>query len=514
MLCALYLLAGQWGHDPWKHEDAIHIGVAWQMAHAGHWLTPQLAGQPWLEQPPLWYWTAALLGQWLSPLLPFHDGARLASAFYGALFLFAITGAARALALPAIPITPLLAIGCLGLLIPLHEAQPASAQLATLAVFYWGLTESRPRLAAMLLTTAIAGGFLAGGLFFLLLSLPLLPLLRSNRSESYLALLLGALPIALWPLASETSANHFSAWWQAERLRLLSLPMAPQLDHLELLSWAAWPLWPLAGWALWVHGRPKAKTTSNQEQDTGLKLPLAALGLAGLLFLLRDPRPLAILPLLPALILLAASAADRLRRGAASALDWFAIMSFSLFIALIWLGALAMLSGWPPKIARNFARLVPGYVSEFDAVLFIFALAVTGLWIALLRLPRSPWRPMLRWAAGVTALWAVMMALWLPWIDYGKSYRPVVAEVRAQLPSEPGCVAGRNLNLAMIASLDYFAGLQTRHDARDCAWLLVLGNAQSEPQIHGWSLQWQGHRPGDKSERLRLYRRLDGADFR
>ena len=26
-LCALYLLAGLTGHDPWKNDDAIHFGI-------------------------------------------------------------------------------------------------------------------------------------------------------------------------------------------------------------------------------------------------------------------------------------------------------------------------------------------------------------------------------------------------------------------------------------------------------------------------------------------------------
>jgi len=503
LLGTVYLLAGQWGHDPWKHEDAIHIGVAWQMAHAGQWLTPQLAGQPWLEQPPLWYWCAALLGQLFSSWLPFHDGARLASASFGALFLAALAGGARELwGRAAAPVAPLLAIGSLGLLVPLHEAQPASATLAGLAIFYWGLLTPRPRQGAALLAIGLGIGLMSGGLAFLVVSLPLLPLMRAPSLLSLFALLAILPLIALWPLSSPAAADHFAAWWQAELVRMSALPQAPSLDHLQLLAWAAWPSWPLVAWLLWVDRRERATPL----------LPLAALLLALLPFALREARPLAVLPLLPILALLATGGLLRLRRGAASALDWFGIMSYSFFLALVWLGGLALHLGWPPKIARNFDRLAPGHVAELAPAALLVASLLTILWLTLFGLPRTPWRPALRWAAGITVLWGSMMMLWLPWIDHGKSYRSVVVALRAQLPAEPGCLAGRNLSLAMSASLDYFAGLHTRHDARGCLWLLQAGNAHSEPAIHGWTLIWQGHRPGDRNERLRLYRRADGSE--
>ena len=34
-MLAFYVLAGLFGRDPWKGEDAIHIGTAWHMLHYG-----------------------------------------------------------------------------------------------------------------------------------------------------------------------------------------------------------------------------------------------------------------------------------------------------------------------------------------------------------------------------------------------------------------------------------------------------------------------------------------------
>ena len=51
-LCTIWLLAGTLGHDPWKPDDVLHLGVAFGMA-GGDCLVPRIAGDPWLVSPPL-----------------------------------------------------------------------------------------------------------------------------------------------------------------------------------------------------------------------------------------------------------------------------------------------------------------------------------------------------------------------------------------------------------------------------------------------------------------------------
>ena len=77
-MLALYVLAGLFGRDPWKGEDAIHIATAWQMLSSGDWLAPMLAGRP-FHEPPLYYWSAAISGWLFGHILPLHDALRLAS---------------------------------------------------------------------------------------------------------------------------------------------------------------------------------------------------------------------------------------------------------------------------------------------------------------------------------------------------------------------------------------------------------------------------------------------------
>jgi 4-amino-4-deoxy-L-arabinose transferase-like glycosyltransferase len=213
------------------------------------------------------------------------------------------------------------------------------------------------------------------------------------------------------------------------------------------------------------------------------------------------------LPLLPPLMLLGAASLSQLKRGAANAWDWFGMMTFSLVVGLIWLGTLAMLSGWPPKIAHNFAKLEPGFVAPFSLPALAVAAVATGLWLlVLLRLPRSPWRVATRWAAGLAIMWALLTALWMPWIDYGKTYRPVIASLARALPTDHGCIGRRDLGPAQRALLDHFGGIRTQPATNGCTWLISQGGPNERPPA-GWSLVWEGHRPGDRSERLRLYRR-------
>lgn len=507
LACALYLVVGSLGHDPWKTDDAVHLGVAWGFFSGDGWLVPRIAGEPWPGVAPLYHWLAAI-GGWLTQwALPFHDGARLASVACGALFLYFIARAANALhGRDAALVAPLLAIGTLGLLVPIHDAQPAIAVLVASALAYFGLATvpQKPLPGALLLGLGLGASVPAGGVAGVLPLLPLLflPLLQRRWLVFFIALYTALSIASLWPtLVALRTPAYLTAWWHEELAAMAVSPRAFSRDHLELLGWFAWPVLPIALWSAWL-GR-------HQWREWNRLLPLAGTLVALLWFLLHEARPLVALPLLPPLVLLACAGVHRLRRGAASALDWFGMMTFSLVIGLIWLGGIAMWTGWPARIARNFAKLEPGFEPRFSMVAAVVAAAFTALWVAaVVKLPRSPWRAAIRWTAGVTAMWGVLIALWLPWIDYGKTYRGVLHSLQRAVPADAGCIEGRHLGLPQRALVDYFAGLRPVPAAKadECRWLLVQGG-RKEAAPTGWTKTWEGHRPGDRSERLRLYRR-------
>lgn len=503
-LAGLYLLVGVTGHDPWKTEDAIHIGIAHGFLTDGNWLFPHIAGEPWPHTAPLYHWLAALLGGIFDGLLDFHDAARLATTLFGALFLFALAGAARSFHGAASGRSaPLLAMGTLGLLLPMHEAQPAVAGLAFAALAYWGgglILQGQTR-GALLLGLGLGLSFPAHGLVGLIMASAVLPapIFRRNWKSLALSLLIALPLIAAWPIAlSNRAPELWSLWWQNEIAEATLARHLPSARHLEQLIWAAWPVLPLALWSLWLHRR----------QPLLLTIPLLGALLSLAWFLTGSSRTLAVLPLLLPLSLIAAAGVDRMRRGATNAFDWFGVMTFSFFAGLIWLGASAQALDWPPKIANNFEKLAPGHTVSYSAFALIFALAISVAWVLLWRLPRATWRASLHWAAGTTLIWGLTATLWLAWIDYGTSYRPVAVSLRTVLPQNIDCLERNSVGMAQRASLDYFAGIRTMAPThkRHCGWQLVIAEKDREAPA-GWTEHWQGGRPSDRKERWYLYQR-------
>ena len=60
VLLVTYFAAGVFGRFPWKADEPYYLGVMWQMLQSGDWSIPRLAGQPFMEKPPLTYWLGAI----------------------------------------------------------------------------------------------------------------------------------------------------------------------------------------------------------------------------------------------------------------------------------------------------------------------------------------------------------------------------------------------------------------------------------------------------------------------
>ena len=524
MLLATLLLSGLIGHDPWKVEDASHFGVVWSMIAHGQWLAPHLAGELWSEAP-LAYWIAALFAMLGSALgLASHDAARLASALFTALSCTFLALAARELYGKARAIAaPLALAGCLGLLIHSHETQPAMAILASQSAALWGLAllPRQAKRGGMIYGLALASLSLSGGLA--MLPLTLLPLLSSitlspQRSASLRGLLMGlpfAALAAAWPLALALSdPAALSAWWAAEWQQFADNASGSNfLAFSRLLPWFAWPALPLATWTLWLRRRDLLALPQL--------LPLLAfIGAWISVALAYQARSVGALPLLPPLALLAAGGIGEVRRGAANGFDWFAMITFSLLSALVWLGWTAMVFGLPAEIAHNFAKLEPGFTAHFSwpAVAVASAASIAWFWL-IFTSPRTPYRGLTHWLAGMTLTWLLTVSLWFPWVDYGKTYRPLAVVLAKQLRTlnAQGCIAGQGLAEAQRASFDYFANLRTvaadSPAGHHCQWLLKQSTSANDEELPPatkeapWIKHWEGHRPGDKVERFRLYQR-------
>lgn len=520
LLVLLFLLPGITGHDPWKSEDVLQIATVAALLKEGHWLLPALPGLSEVFFPPLSLWLGALSAKALS-FLPLHDAVRVATALAGGLLLLFLHRASLRLHGGAEDASAavLIALGCLGLLPHIHEAHPGIFIMAGYAAVLWGvsLLPRRPLLGALVGSVGMVAAFLAYGLKGLVLTLPLffLPWLfpgwrrREVLLGAVLAVVLGLALSAIWPLAlREADLPALMAWSEEEMQALLHPSQAFGVNlwrYLTLLSWFAWPALPLALWRLW---RERTRLT-----EPATLLPLSAFLLALVLVSACLPvRNASALVLLPPLVLLAAPAAGSLRRGAANAFDWFAMMTFTLAAALIWLGWLSMVGGVPAQIAANVARLLPGFRLEIQTWSVWAAVVLSLAWFALIVASprRSPWRGTFHWAAGVTVLWALTMLLWLPAIDYGRSYRAMAMTLAQHLPKRMECLSSQGVGPAQVAALYYFAGIVVQSEktaaAPSCNLLLVQSTTSTTDPGPGWKKLWEGRRVSDRTEHFGLYR--------
>ena len=111
--------------------------------------------------------------------------------------------------------------------------------------------------------------------------------------------------------------------------------------------------------------------------------------------------------------------------------------------------------------------------------------------------------------------WILVATLWMPWIDYGKSYRPVAVSLSKALPQKMGCIANANSPKFFLVVLDYFSGIKTVSMKSDtgarCDLLLIHGGEQEPAGMasSGWRKLWEEKRPGDRhdDDKFRLYQR-------
>ncbi|MGE0355503.1 MAG: ArnT family glycosyltransferase [Burkholderiales bacterium] len=526
LVCLAWLLPGLVGHDPWKIDEALALGAVSGMLRSGDWAVPMLAGEPYLDRAPLFFWTAAAFAKAFGNWLALHDAARLASGFFMALTMAGVHIAAVTLHGPrAGRIAVLLLIGCLGLLIRAHEMSTDLAGLAGVSLGIAGLTlaSRRPWAGGPLLGAGLAAAFLGDGLMpallVALLALVLPAIGPAWRTRSYALAAAGGLAIAAplvcaWPVVLAQRDPALSAEWLGVAIATrwsggVSRGAFADLAYFaKILPWYAWPALPLALWTAW-----RARRTLASRAD--IRLPLAAaLLFFALLSLLAEAREVNAMPLLVPLVLLGVAELDSLPRGAASALDWFGVTTFSLMAVILWLGFTAALTGSPEVIAAWLRREVPGFQYPFRFVPFALAALLTCIWVAVVaRSVRTTRRAVVNWSAGITMVWMLTMMLGLPLIDQARSYRGVATRLAAEIGTST-CTLGAGVGDAQRALLDYFTGLRMlspgNPGARRCDTLVAQVTRSSSPAVDPsrWREAWRGSRPGDRTEAFVLYRRV------
>ncbi len=203
LFCAVYVVAGLFGRDPWRTDDAAGFGIAHTMAtgSAIDWLVPNVHGALAPEGGPLPFWLGAigirvagvlngmlggvlgLSGVSVSADLAFRTVAAVGLALSLAMLWYAAYAFARRPEIQpddpfgaaasrtdfarAVADTALLAmLATFGLLARVHETTGNAAQVTWIALYLFGLGHlpQRPRVGALLVGLAIAATLLTRGI--------------------------------------------------------------------------------------------------------------------------------------------------------------------------------------------------------------------------------------------------------------------------------------------------------------------------------------------------------------
>ncbi len=531
LLCVAYVLAGYIGREPWKSADMAAFGVMRDIALGySQWMMPTLAGMPADIPALLPYWLGALAIKAGPAWLPMHVAARIPfglllaltmlATWYGIYYLarrpaaqpvpFAFGGEAqptdyaRCLADGGL----LALVAMLGLAQLSHETTPAQMQLACTALLFYATAASVyrrviPLLAATLATLGLAlSGAPALGLALALVAAATRAMQKDDDTAIYWGLALALLSIlstllalgfGQWPVQWGNWPQDFAAWRSLGRMFL----------------WFTWPAWPLALIAAWKWRK--------WWRSLHMALPLAIVLLIFVVSLFRPNADRELLLALPTLACLAAFALPTLQRSVASLIDWFTLLFFSCCGLVIWIVWVAMQTGMPAKPAANVQRLVPGFADHFSFTTFLIAACATLAWAWLVkwragRHRAALWKSLVLPAGGAALSWILLMTLWMPLLDFARSYAPL-ARLVAQRVGQAHCVQMVGLSAGQTAAFSYHAALHLKPITQDaqCPWLIVDNDSASKAPLltdmRQWTLRATMRRPSDDNEDVLLFER-------
>jgi len=543
LLCIAYVLPGFFGRDPWKGADIAAFGYMAELSRgASEWMAPHLLGMPPEVDALLPYWLGAWAMQvapaWIATdfaaRIPFAVllALALAATWYGTYYLARNTDAQPVAfafggeALPpdyacAIADGGLLAfIACLGLAQLSHETTPAMAQLCFAALSFFALAALPYRTVMPVLAGVL-------GLVGLTLSgAPTVALLLGSG---------GAVIHGLDPSPGRKAASQQIWWaagialitvllaWLALRLDLwrwrIELPEASWTEWRSLgrlLLWFTWPAWPLALWTVW---RWRHQLIRRAMPSRHLAVPLWLAGIAIGATLTTGSADRSLLLALPALAALAAFSLPTLKRSVAALVDWFTLLFFTGWAVVIWVIWIALQTGVPQQPAANVARLAPGFQHSFSLLPFLIAAVATLAWAWLVkwrvgRHRSAIWKSLVLPAGGATLCWLLLMTLWLPLLDFARSYAPLVHRAMVIMPRAT-CIETHGLSRGQIAAFKLHGRVRVNIiDAQgSCPWLVVhkdaLNTLPKSVDLANWKLQGNIRHPIDRDEDLLIYRRVN-----
>ncbi|MBS7806678.1 hypothetical protein [Variovorax sp. PCZ-1] len=538
VLSVAYVLAGFIGRDPWKSADISAFGQMRELALGqSDWLAPTLFGQVPHLSGLVPYWLGAgfiQMNTLLGSPLPMDVAARvpfalllaltLASTWYAVYYLarmpqaqpvpFAFGGEAdpvsyaRSLADGSL----LALLAMLGLAQLSHETTPTLAQLAFSALLFYAVASSSlriwaPAIALLLASFGLAlSGVPAFGLALCLAAALVRGLQNDEKAIRW------ASAFAVCGMLAAALASSLGQW----HAHLGSLPASSRewWNLGKLWVWFTWPAWPLALVALWRWRR--------WWRSLHIAWPAAVLAVMVVATIVRPGADRTLLLAMPAFACLAAMALPTLHRSVSALVDWFTILFFAGCGVVIWVIYLAMHLGVPAKPAANVRRLLPGFEPSFSSIALVAALVATVGWIAVIvwrtgRHRSALWKSLVIPASGAVTCWILLTSLWMPMLDYARSYAPMIARVQLHV-GKASCVHGVSLTHAQATALQFHGRYAVIPLAADqpsmqgCDWMIVEADRLKQTNFvlpSGW-LQTHSvrRRSSTDSETLLIYKRV------
>ncbi|MCQ9616844.1 glycosyltransferase [Paenalcaligenes niemegkensis] len=550
----IYIFSGLLFRDPWKTDDVV--GLATMLTALNNsggiaLLLPQVGSLAYAENGPLVTWIGVLCISLFSPVFALFtsdiNATILASRvpnlmWFGMLTYCIWYGTFKLARLPEAQPLPLpfggepsatdygrmladaallFIIATVGIIWRMHESSEVPAIIAFQSLAFYALTRlpAKPASSSVILGLAIGCALLTrgwvGALPIILGSLGVLGAKSNYRDEIKwfaMAAIIAAAVFLFWWLPAKRFSLFWTQTWVIWNLSSYTWPnIATTAKALRDVLWFVWPTWPLALIALW--------NWRQWLRSPHMLVPTALLA-AAILSLALHPSPFEpefALLAVPSAVL-AAFALPTLRRGVINTLDWFAVMCFSLTAATVWLGWIAQQTGWPPKISHSIARQTSGY----EVFISIPALSIAALgtlsWILLViwrtrRHPPGLWRGTVLSAGGLLTTWLLLVTLWLPALDYARSYRGVSNELQNALAEHRQareCVRGSGVGIGQRASFYVFNNIDLIFDYR-CSLILQQLNVKQVNEglapLPDQAVElWSGRRGGDRHEMFRLIR--------
>ena len=543
-LMSAYILAGLFWRDPWKTDDITGLASMLSLLeHPESWLTSHVGSMPLTQEGPLTAWLGALSITLFAPIFtlfvdPFE--AKIAASrlpnllyFFGLMwglwygtYLLARRPEAQPLPLPfggepnprdygrmIADVAFLFMIATVGILVKIHETSPFPLILVIHSLAFYGFVRllDHPIQASSVLSLMLTAAFLTRGLIGLApLVLCALALFAScfytKRQKLFLlaALIIAGILSFVWAMASKQSDfSWFSEWWYWNTSSFAWDKLSHIGKNLRDLVWFLWPSWPFAVLALW--------NWRHWYKAPHIYIP-ASLVVANLLliFAVSNSFETEYATLTIPMAILAAMAIPTLRRSVINLLDWYSIMVISLFFITVWLGWVALYLGWPAQINHNIMRLIQGFDITINYFALIGGALITVLWGILVRWrlsynPSAMWRGIVLTAAGLTCSWLLIVILWMPAVDYNRSYRVVgqsLAQVAEQQIPANECIRAQGMGLGQRSALYVFSGIQFNNSSA-CNYVLIQTNtAQLQDDSKAYAelgtVMWKGQRRAER----------------